>query len=136
MQICENSQKCRFSNFTSFLKGNDGGKIHEIRLLTSKRHHGVEFQCKITKKLDNEEFETVNCNKTLTQVQNHLTCNGNEKFCHLKFNETTFAGAHNAGTGMSTVLALDCFVTNHDLNITEMLDFGLRFFDFDVKYYE
>ena len=29
--------------------------------------------------------------------------------------------------------AIDCFVKNHDLSVEEMLDFGIRYFDFDVK---
>ena len=28
---------------------------------------------------------------------------------------------------------LDCYITNHDMSLTEMLDFGIRFFDFDIK---
>ena len=29
---------------------------------------------------------------------------------------------------------IDCYITNHDLSLTEMLDFGIRFFDFDIYY--
>ena len=32
-------------------------------------------------------------------------------------------------------MQLDCYVTNHDLNVVELLNFGIRFFDFDLKYY-
>ena len=46
--------------------------------------------------------------------------------------KVTFAGAHNAGTGMSQ-RDLDCYITNHDMSLTEMLNFGIRFFDFDIK---
>ena len=55
------------------------------------------------------------------------------QFCSLTFNQFTFAGAHNAGTGLSSN-KFDCMVTNHDLNFEEMLDFGIRYFDIDVKY--
>ena len=122
-------------HYSFVIVGNDGGKIHFVKLQTSRRHHGVIFQCFITKKLDYEDFETVECTKIQNSTLCPKCCNSHEKFCALKFNETTFAGAHNAGTGMSSVLALDCYVKNHDLNIKEMLDLGLRFFDFDVKYY-
>ena len=33
----------------------------------------------------------------------------------------------------STHVFVDCFVKNHDLSVEEMLDFGIRYFDFDVK---
>ena len=46
----------------------------------------------------------------------------------------TFAGAHNAGTGMADqVDPVACFVKNNDLSVTEMLDFGIRHLDFDIK---
>ena len=58
----------------------------------------------------------------------------NVGFCALPFNQVTFAGAHNAGTGMDENHdSVDCFVKNHDLSVEEMLDFGIRYFDFDVK---
>ena len=36
---------------------------------------------------------------------------------------------------MLSHMQLDCYVTNHDLNVVELLNFGIRFFDFDLKYY-
>ena len=106
-----------------------------MKLLTSRMHHGTRFVCKVDKKLDHEESHTVQCKQYLNR-QSGTKCNGNKGFCGLKFNEVTFAGAHNAGTGMLSQLMADCYVTNHDLNVTELLDFGIRFFDFDNKYYE
>ena len=107
-----------------------------MKLLTSRLHLGTRVFCKVDKKLDNEESHSVRCSQIPNPPSSDKKCNGHKGFCHLKFNETTFAGAHNAGTGMLSQLIADCYVTNHDLNVTELLDFGIRFFDFDVKYYE
>ena len=52
----------------------------------------------------------------------------------MRFNEFTFPGAHNAGTGQMDYPNLRCFYKNQDLNVREMLDFGIRFFDLDVIY--
>ena len=91
----------------------------------------------VNQKLDNDETHTVQCKKlSLPRKQSAKDCQGNRRFCGLKFNQTSFAGAHNAGTGMLSHLALNCYVTNHDLNVVELLDFGIRFFDFDLKYYK
>ena len=87
--------------------------------------------------LDHDESATATCNRTMAEPYQYLdkTCNGNESFCNLKFNEFTFPGTHNSGTGMKrTVWVADCHYKNQDLDMTEMLDFGIRFFDFDTKY--
>ena len=36
---------------------------------------------------------------------------------------------------MLSHMQLECYVTNPDLNVVELLNFGIRFFDFDLKYY-
>ena len=114
--------------------GRDGGKIDTITLLGSKREMSTYYTCKIEKKLDNDETHEVNCHIHLKKLNSYdESCNGHSKFCLMKFNQVVFPGAHNAGTGMSTN-ELDCITTNHDLNLSEMLDFGLRFLDFDLKY--
>ena len=61
------------------------------------------------------------------------SCNGSPAFCALPYNETTFPGSHNAGTGEES-RNLDCAFKNHDLDIWEQLDLGIRFFDFDIIY--
>ena len=116
--------------------GNDGGKIKAITLWTSQRTLGLSFQCDVKTKLDHESNLNTTCMKTTEPYPDlDKTCNGDERFCQLKFNEFTFPGTHNSGTGLlRTVWLLDCNVKNQDLNITEMLDFGIRFFDIDTKY--
>ena len=76
---------------------------------------------------------TVACKYTTTQDVDdaNTKCNGHTAFCGLAFNETTFAGSHNAGTGEQS-RQLDCAFRNHDLDIHEQLDLGMRFFDFDI----
>ena len=102
--------------------GNDGGRINGIVLWSSQQKLGLSYKCDIQEKLDHDS----NLGKT---------CNGNPKFCQIKFNEFMFPGTHNSGTGLlRTVSLLDCHTKNQDLNITEMLDFGIRFFDLDTKY--
>ena len=125
----------KFEFFKTFL-GNDGGRISSVKLFTSQRHQGIQFRCNVNQKLDNDETRTVQCTQfSFPRRQSVKDCHGNRRFCGLKFNETTFAGAHNAGTGMLSHMQLDCYVTNHDLNVVELLNFGIRFFDFDLKYY-
>lgn len=115
--------------------GNDGGKIQDLILWTSHRSLGVSFQCDIGKKLDHDESVSVDCIKTRAEPYKDLdkTCNGDERFCKMKFNKFTFPGTHNSGTGMKSVTN-KCLVKNQDFSMTEMLDFGIRFFDFDTKY--
>ena len=117
--------------------GNDGGKINDIVLWTAHRTLSYSFKCSIQEKLDHDQSATATCNRTMAEPYQYLdkTCNGNESFCKLKFNEFTFPGTHNSGTGMKrTVWVADCHYKNQDLDLTEMLDFGIRFFDFDTKY--
>ena len=117
--------------------GNDGGRIKDIILWTSQQKLGLSYKCDIQEKLDHDESTTVTCANTRSESDSNLgeTCNGNVKFCQMKFNEFMFPGTHNSGTGLlRTVSLLDCHTKNQDLSITEMLDFGIRFFDFDTKY--
>ena len=116
--------------------GPDGGKIQNLTLFGSRQLLHTYHTCKINKKLDNSEEDVFDCDEKVAEDEYENTCNGHSKFCDLKFDQVTFAGAHNAGTGMSYQPIADCFVTNQDLSLTEMLDFGLRFFDFDIKYDE
>ena len=115
--------------------GNDGGRIQDLILWTSYRNLGLSFQCNIGKKLDHDESTTVDCIKTRAEPDKNLdkTCNGDQKFCKIRFNKFTFPGTHNSGTGMKSV-SNGCFLENQDLRMTEMLDFGIRFFDFDTKF--
>ena len=121
--------------------GSDGGRIRDIILWSSYRSLGLSFQCNVGIKLNNDEFAIVACKKTKAEPYKYLnrTCNGNERFCKMKFNEFTFPGTHNSGTGIEIEIHLspekfDCHFKNHDLTVTEMLDFGIRFFDFDTNY--
>ena len=117
--------------------GNDGGKIKDIVLWTAHRTLSYSFRCSIQEKLDHDESATATCNRDMAKPYQYLnkTCNGNETFCNLEFNEFTFPGTHNSGTGMKrTVWVADCHYKNQDMDMTEMLDFGVRFFDFDTKY--
>ena len=70
-------------------------------------------------------------------------CNGDVNLCSLKFNQVTFAGSHNAGSGfcgplrsLGGGLNIPCFSRNQDLSFAEQLDFGIRFFDVDLCYIE
>ena len=117
--------------------GNDGGRIKDVTLWSSQRQQGLIYKCNIGIKLDHDESTSAICTKSQSEQLSNLnkTCNGEERFCEMKFNEFTFPGTHNSGTGlMRTVGLLDCHSKNQDLSITEMLDFGIRFFDFDTKY--
>ena len=118
--------------------GNDGGKIRAITLWTSQSYKGLSFQCDVKMKLDHESILNTPCEKIAEPYPDlDRTCNGDERFCQLKFNEFTFPGTHNSGTGLLRSVSpsiLDCQWKNQDLNITEMLDFGIRFFDIDTKY--
>ena len=110
--------------------GSDSGKIEDILLRGSLR--GPQFNCHLDVSLDDDETKTVVCQYQNNAEQNG--CNGNPKFCDLKVNEFTFAGAHNSGTGQKDDPYLSCFYKNHDLHARELLDFGLRFLDLDATY--
>ena len=71
--------------------------------------------------------------KPMVEVSLEKSCNGHPDFCKLRFDQFVFPGSHNAGTGQSDGL-FTCFFKNHDLNIREQLDFGLRFFDIDTTF--
>ena len=84
-------------------------------------------------KLDfNEHFQTY-CQPGHGNFEEYA-CNGRTEFCDIPFNQFTFPGAHNAGTGQKDDPNFSCFYKNHDLNVREQLDFGLRFLDLDVIY--
>ena len=118
-------------------QGSDGGKIDHIKLRGALRNKN-ELLCEVNKKLDNSESVTVTCtsndknSKTNGQIRE---CMGNYKFCDTAINKFSFAGSHNAGTGMSgSVKPIECLFKNHDLTFPEQLDFGIRFFDMDLAY--
>ena len=98
---CENFNIQEFKNLTLKVihSGPDGSKIHDIKILSSKHELDTFHKCIINKKLDNDQYHKVLCNKNLPTELYENSCNGNSKFCSLKFNRVTFAGAHNAGTG-------------------------------------
>ena len=80
---------------------------------------------------------------TAIRTANPLVCNGNENLCSLRFNQVTFPGTHNAGSGfcgplrsLSGALNIPCFTRNQDLSFTEQLQLGIRFFDIDLCYLE
>ena len=136
LQDCRNFQIDASKDLRLTLKhiGNDGGKINTITLYGSKNIMSSYHECQINQKLDNSESKEVLCD-IKTKMYYNESCNGSPEFCPMRFNQVTFAGAHNAGTGMSSI-TVDCYVKNHDLDMTELLDFGIRFLDFDVKYNE
>ena len=63
-------------------------------------------------------------------------CQGRSDICGLRYNQITLPGTHNSGSwdlklrDNSTVLK--CVFENHNLTVTGQLDFGIRFFDFDL----
>ena len=56
------------------------------------------------------------------------------EFCDIPFNEFTFPGAHNSGTGQMDDPNFPCLYKNQDLTVREQLDFGIRFLDLDIIY--
>lgn len=69
-----------------------------------------------------------------------LSCNGRPEYCNLAFNQFTFPGTHNSGSGFSGPLRLcqdgsaedNCIWRNQNLNITAQLQLGIRFLTFDT----
>ncbi len=63
------------------------------------------------------------------------------ELCDLQFDQVTFAGTHNAGSGFdgdlilpSGEVAAPCLFRNQFLNMTGQLDVGIRVFEFDTCY--
>ena len=56
--------------------------------------------------------------------------------CELRYNQITLPGTHNSGAWdlklRDNSNVVKCVFENHGLNITGQLDFGIRFFDFDL----
>jgi hypothetical protein len=66
-------------------------------------------------------------------------CNGLPYLCERRFDEVTFPGNHNAGSGAGGFLhdcgghiASSCLWRNQGKTITEQLEFGIRYFDIDT----
>ena len=64
---------------------------------------------------------------------------GLDDICKLRYNQVTWPGTHNSGSGFTGNLifrngvpAPSCFYRNQDLNYTAQLDFGIRWFDIDL----
>ena len=108
-------------------------------------------------KLDGDDERTFSCRREEIDRGDGLLepCNGHSDFCSLNFANFTFAGTHNAGTGQSDYPILHCAAKNQvvlilpidighgsfmgpdpfqDLDVSDQLDFGIRFFDFDIIY--
>ena len=91
-------------------------------------------KCNIGVKLDHNEEQTFQCSIEQTGNAEERRCNGKPEFCKIPFNKFLFPGSHNTGTGQGEGGYLPSLYQNHDLNLTEQLDFGMRFFDFDINY--
>ena len=69
-----------------------------------------------------------------------MKCNGRREYCELAFNQFTFSGTHNSGSGFDGPLKQcrtgndenPCIWQNQDLNITAQLQLGMRFLTFDT----
>ena len=66
---------------------------------------------------------------------------GRSDICNLQFDQVTFPGTHNSGSGFSGDLRLRngfpaaaCVYRNQDMNYTAQLEFGIRWFDIDLCY--
>lgn len=64
---------------------------------------------------------------------------GRDDICVLRYNQVTWPGTHNSGSGFTGNLkfrngfpAPGCVYRNQDLNYTAQLDFGIRWFDIDL----
>ncbi|KAK7497027.1 hypothetical protein BaRGS_00011763, partial [Batillaria attramentaria] len=68
------------------------------------------------------------------ELQDNHTCNGDRRFCSLRFDQTTLAGSHNAGSGFDTgtgFMLFGCWIRNHGLSVLEQLRLGVRYLDVD-----
>ncbi|XP_076436754.1 uncharacterized protein LOC143276196 isoform X2 [Babylonia areolata] len=62
-------------------------------------------------------------------------CNGDPRFCSLRFDQLTMAGSHNAGAGFDGGFGFfSCWVRNQYLTVLEQLRFGVRFLDVDTSW--
>ena len=64
---------------------------------------------------------------------------GRQDLCELRYNQVTWPGTHNSGSGFNGDLifpnglsADDCDYRNQNLNYTAQLEFGIRWFDIDL----
>ena len=64
---------------------------------------------------------------------------GRDDICNLDYNQITWPGTHNSGSGFNGPLVFrngfptpGCVYRNQDLNYTAQLDFGIRWFDIDL----
>ena len=80
--------------------GGDGSIIQNITLYGSKYRANTYHTCSIGRKLDHDQSYNSTCLEHPPAYVYEDSCNGDASFCVLPFNEVTFAGAHNAGTGM------------------------------------
>ncbi|XP_070176443.1 uncharacterized protein [Littorina saxatilis] len=71
----------------------------------------------------------------VTHLGASFPCNGDERFCRLRFDQMTMAGSHNAGSGFDGGFGfLSCWVRNQYLSVLEQLRFGVRFLDVDTSW--
>ncbi|GFR75962.1 Tat pathway signal sequence like protein [Elysia marginata] len=63
-------------------------------------------------------------------------CNGDARLCHLRLDQVTLPGLHNAGSGFDGGFGFfDCWLKNHGRSILEQLELGIRYLDIDTSYY-
>lgn len=64
-----------------------------------------------------------------------LQCNGDRRLCHLRLDQVTLPGLHNAGSGFDGGFSIaDCLVRNHAKTILQQLNLGIRYLDIDSSY--
>ena len=77
-----------------------------------------------------------NCNFMIIGT---TACNNLSELCELRFNQVSFVGTHNSGSGFDGRLRRcdgemvdSCIWRNQDLNITAQLNLGVRFLEIDL----
>lgn len=68
------------------------------------------------------------------ELSGEFPCNGDRRFCRLRFDQTTLAGSHNAGSGFDGDVPFSCVAQNQAMSVLDQMRLGIRYLDVDSSW--
>ena len=84
---------------------------------------------------ENKLFLEKHIYKPVPNLNGKTRCNGDSRFCRLRYNQVTFAGSHNSASGADYRFRQDdfterCNIADQTSSLDQQLQDGIRFFEF------
>ncbi|KAL8562972.1 hypothetical protein ACOMHN_004664 [Nucella lapillus] len=132
---CDVDAALTWHNGTSYVIKGDVIWALSSSNMTAEYQSSVEEWNLCSWRICREEDEHAGNDSHLVSEDGGFACNGDTRFCALRFDQLTMPGSHNAGAGFDGGFGFfSCWVRNQYLSVLEQLRFGVRFLDVDSSW--